>query len=85
MVGSLGRFLQQILSSLPVAATIIDINGKILTWNLMAEHITGYSQDEMTGQPCSHLGFVDCRNPCSLRNASDRSTIESASSVTGIP
>ncbi|MEW6381323.1 MAG: ATP-binding protein [bacterium] len=63
------RLLQQILSSLPVAALIIDIEGKIIYYNLMAEYITGYSPDEMVEKSCSLLRFTDCRMPCTFLSA----------------
>ena len=45
LAGPSHRFLQQILSFLPLAVVIIDKDRRILYFNLMAEQITGYSQE----------------------------------------
>ncbi len=66
LLESNGLLLQQILSFLPIASMIVNKEGKILYFNLMAEHLTGYSQDEVIGKPCSQLEFNDCQIPCSM-------------------
>jgi|GEM_PF-2846052 len=60
------RLLQQIFSSLPLGALIIDTEGKIRYFNLMAEHISGYSSDEALDNVCSLLHFSDCHSPCNF-------------------
>ena len=67
------RLLQQILSYLPIAAMVIDTSEKIVYFNLMAEHLSGYSQDEIVNKSCSQLDFDDCQTtPCAfLAAASD--------------
>ncbi|MGA1874590.1 MAG: ATP-binding protein [bacterium] len=60
------KLLQQILSSLPLAVFIMDLDRRIIYFNLMAEQITGYSSREMLGNPCCRLEFKDCQTPCSF-------------------
>ncbi len=60
------RLLQQILSYLPIAAVVIDTSGRIVYFNLMAEHMSGYSQDEIVNKSCRQLGFNDCQTPCTF-------------------
>lgn len=60
------RLVQQILSSLPIASMIIDPKGIIMYFNLMAEHISGYSQDDIVSKSCSLLCFDDCQTSCAF-------------------
>jgi len=66
------RFLQQILSFLPLAVVIIDKDGRILYFNLMAEHITGYSQEEIVGEFCSQLDIRGCHDSYSFLTSDGR-------------
>lgn len=66
------QFIQQIVDALPVGVVLIDLEGRILAFNLMAEHISGYAKDEIIGQLCSNLGFRDCPMPCPFFTSSAR-------------
>ncbi|MEW5803827.1 MAG: ATP-binding protein [bacterium] len=72
LVGPNYRLLQQILSYIPLAVVVIDTRGSIVYCNYMAEHISGYSQGELTGMHCSLLSFDDCRSPCIFMSAVGR-------------
>ncbi|MBN1227532.1 MAG: PAS domain-containing protein [Deltaproteobacteria bacterium] len=64
--GPCHRFLQQILSFLPLAVVITDKDGRILYFNLMAEQITGYSQEEILGKLYGQLDIGDSQHPCTI-------------------
>jgi transcriptional regulator with PAS, ATPase and Fis domain len=70
MIGSLvepnQRLLQQILSFLPIAVMVIDTSGKIVYFNLIAKHLSGYSQDEIVNRSCSQFDSNDCQSPCAF-------------------
>ncbi len=51
-----GYLVQQFVEHLPDCAVIIlDVDGKVLTWNDGARSILGYVADEIVGQPYSRL------------------------------
>jgi diguanylate cyclase (GGDEF)-like protein/PAS domain S-box-containing protein len=68
-----------VLASLHEGLYITDRNRKIVFWNRAAEHITGYSSDEVVGTSCSDniLVHVDesgnnlCLNGCPISKAFD--------------
>ena len=39
---------------------VVDVEGMILSVNLAMEQITGYSREELVGQPCSILKCHTC-------------------------
>ncbi len=53
-----GEMPSCILNMMPVAAMVINKEGKILSFNHFAEDVTGYSQDEVLGENYSILNDV---------------------------
>ena len=39
---------------------MVDVEGVILSVNLAMEHITGYTREELIGQPCTILKCHTC-------------------------
>ncbi len=62
------KTLQKVLDYLNEGVYITDLKRRIMLWNKKAEQITGYSQEEVVGRPCSAsiLSHVDSagRNMC---------------------
>src|SRR5258707_1617764 len=51
-----GDLIRQFVEGLPDCAVIIlDVDGKVLTWNAGARSILGYVADEIVGQPYARL------------------------------
>lgn len=50
---------QLFISSLPGAATLLDIEGNVLSWGAEAQEITGYAADEIQGRNFSCLYTLD--------------------------
>ncbi|HUN87498.1 MAG TPA: PAS domain-containing protein [Terriglobales bacterium] len=52
--------LRQILESLPVGVSVVDLNRRILFWNAAAEHITGHLAQEVIGRACRDEVLAHC-------------------------
>ncbi|MDO0825344.1 PAS domain S-box protein [Desulfosporosinus nitroreducens] len=60
------EYAEMLLNTVPSAVFSIDNNKKILSWNKWAEHLTGYSQDEVVGKDCSLFSNSPCNEKCGL-------------------
>ena len=59
---------QAILSSISDGVFTIDSEGRIACFNRAAEEITGYSRDEVFGEPCHEVFRANiCREACAMR------------------
>ncbi|MBC8394310.1 MAG: sigma 54-interacting transcriptional regulator [Deltaproteobacteria bacterium] len=54
------RFLNQVIDSMAEGLFTLNMEGRISSWNLAMEHITGYGAKEALGQPCGFLNFSRC-------------------------
>ncbi len=54
------QFTKLLLESISEGIFILDMNGKIILWNLAMEKITGYSAYEVEGKSCRILDFNKC-------------------------
>jgi PAS domain S-box-containing protein len=43
------RYLESVVLNSPAAIVVIDLDGKVVSWNPAAEHLFGYAQDEVLG------------------------------------
>ncbi|ADI74581.1 signal transduction histidine kinase [Methanohalobium evestigatum Z-7303] len=66
----------QILDQLHEAVITLDSNEKILSWNKGAEHLFGYSKDEVLGEPLSQ--FIPSYKHCNLSNHLNNSSFNGA-------
>ncbi|NOY99741.1 MAG: PAS domain S-box protein [Chloroflexi bacterium] len=60
--------LENILRTTPSAVFTVDTERRITGWNLMAERITGYKAEEVTGKRCDILASSTCHQECRLFN-----------------
>lgn len=58
--------LEHIVDTLLVGIFTVDAQGCFVAWNRGAERITGYSQQDMLGQPCSLLEGANCKGFAAL-------------------
>lgn len=56
----------QLLDMLPAAFLSVDRNRRIVSFNKMAEHISGYKKEEVIGSLCEIFEGVPCENKCIL-------------------
>ena len=54
------EFVKLLLESIGDGIFVLDTHGMIIAWNPAMEKITGYSADEIKGQPCKILNFNQC-------------------------
>lgn len=45
------EYLQTVLDGIPITLFVIDLEGRVVSWNTMCETITGMSQKEVLGRP----------------------------------
>lgn len=73
------RELQGILQTSPAAIFVLDAQGKIMTWNPAAEHITGMPAAKAVGGPCVFREISEnphcraCAKECCLLDKSEKS------------
>jgi len=60
------RYVEQLLRVSPSAIFTVDQNQIVRSWNKKAEEITGYSADEVIGNPCTAFAETPCREKCGL-------------------
>ncbi|MBW1797296.1 MAG: sigma 54-interacting transcriptional regulator [Deltaproteobacteria bacterium] len=53
-------FANLLLESMADGVFTLDDKGKITSWNISMEHITGYTAEEATGKSCMLLNFTRC-------------------------
>lgn len=51
---------RQVVESLPVGVYIVGLDRRIVSWNKVAEEITGYLGQEVIGRPCHEEILVHC-------------------------
>ncbi|MDD3619715.1 MAG: PAS domain-containing protein [Desulfobulbaceae bacterium] len=51
---------------IPSAIFTVDLERRITSWNDKAEAVTGYSREDMIGQPCSIFALYPCTAGCRL-------------------
>ncbi|MBW1810510.1 MAG: sigma 54-interacting transcriptional regulator [Deltaproteobacteria bacterium] len=77
------RFFPLIFDSISHAIFTIDSDGKITSFNRMAEELTGYDRDEAIGRPCSTiLKSSHCKSFCPLKSSIDSGRGEDDREVT---
>lgn len=59
-VATLSRYWQTAVEIIHDGVMIVDVRGIIVSANLALTQITGYSQEELIGQPCSMLNCSSC-------------------------
>ena len=64
------RFFPLIFDTISHGIFTIDEQGRITSFNRMAERLTGYSKDEVLGHPCSSVFRADiCDQDCPLKRS----------------
>lgn len=64
------ELLLRFVEELPDCAVfLVDVEGRVLTWNTGARSILGYVADEIVGRPFATLYPPDATNPCSPSEA----------------
>lgn len=51
---------------IPSAIFTVDLDRRITSWNRKAEAVTGYSQEEVLGKPCSIFAMDPCTRGCGV-------------------
>lgn len=59
----------QLLSTIPSGLFLVDLEMRIVYWNVAAERITGFTAAEAVGQHCSFLQGIPCGKRCGLYDA----------------
>ena len=54
------HFWKTVIDTMMDGLLVVDVEGVILSVNLAMEHITGYSREELVGQPCTILKCHTC-------------------------
>ncbi|HNX90318.1 MAG TPA: response regulator [Candidatus Omnitrophota bacterium] len=60
------EYAEHLYRIVPSAIFTIDLNKHITTWNKTAEKITGYTDEEIIGKPCSTFSIEPCSHLCRL-------------------
>ncbi len=55
------ELLEQVLETMPSGMYTVDIKGRVTSWNRAMEKLSGFTANEILGQPCSRLRWSTCQ------------------------
>jgi PAS domain S-box-containing protein len=64
-ISELKRYADNILASMTDGLVTLDLEGRVVTWNAMAEHLTRLAAEEIRGQPAGDV-FRESKEFCEL-------------------
>lgn len=68
--------IEKLFSAVPSAVFIVDTNRHVVSFNRMAEELTGFSKAEVVGKPCSLWAVNPCNFHCEMFIASFEKPVE---------